>query len=213
MLVRRLLILGVALAALVAMATAVQAQSFFLVTGGGQHLTEPEDDAEDTLTFEARDASDEEDGFAATGEVEFDPTDGPTAVAEDRFHGRVTCLRVEGNMAIIGGEKDPASSQGETDLFEIYLVDNSPEDDDLITLDESEDADCDSDPTAEQELFRGVDWDIESRQLHCENGSGTLSKLEQPFRARASSVLVSHSTELLPAETALFRELNRLNDG
>ncbi len=134
---------------------AIQADSAFKVTGGGQTdvgTTGPGD----TIAFNAQNTGT---GNEAKGQVQFiDREDGQIV---EMFHGDVECLE-----ALSGGEQGAAILAGEFNKkgsgpFEIYVEDNgegAAADDDIIFIDQIDDPNCDdetNDDTDEAALGRG----------------------------------------------------------
>ena len=112
-------------------------------TGGGQVLIGTRGGAGDTIAFTAQDRADN------PGQVQYINR---TADGQTRYHGRVACLMVSGNMAYIGGSWD---NQGAGN-FNLYVEDNGEPNRgaDMIFIDEAADnPTCDFDePKDEDQL-------------------------------------------------------------
>jgi hypothetical protein len=103
-------------------------------TGGGQVLIGT-GGAGDTVAFTAQGTSE-----AARGEVQYVDREGGTGVGQTVRHGRVSCLRVEGNTAKIAGTWDQGGS------FQLLVVDNGEgalAENDLVTVQNAQDPTCD----------------------------------------------------------------------
>lgn len=152
----------IALAAVAALALAAgpaTAQSSPKVTGGGQIIADSSlSGPGDTIAFQAQETTQgRQTGPGVRGEVQYVPHLSGTG----KWHGRVTCLDISGNVAVLGGPK----TQGDQDpeFFEIYVEDNGPpggdQGNDMIILHETDEApDCDPDdfdPDDEMRLARG----------------------------------------------------------
>ena len=118
-------------------------------TGGGQVLVGSRG-AGDTIAFTAQGTPD-----LARGEVQYVDRTGGTGQGQTARHGRVTCLRVSGNMAKMAGTWD----QGGT--FQLLVVDNGEgamANDDMITIQDAQDPTCDqenNDNDGQTALARG----------------------------------------------------------
>jgi hypothetical protein len=145
---KKFLVVAAALAVAVPATVAFAGSATDRATGGGQILIGKS--AGNTITFSARGTS-----SAATGNVQYVNRDAGTGQSQVTRHGRVSCLRVEGNMAKIAGTWD----QGGT--FQLLIVDNgqgAAADNDLVTVQNTQDPTCDEeddDDDGQTELGRG----------------------------------------------------------
>ena len=117
-------------------------------TGGGQVLV-GDRGAGDTIAFTARGSA-----GSATGQVQYQDREGGTGQGQTTYHGDVACLRVEGNMAKIGG------SWRDGGTFQILIVDDGQgaKGNDMVTLQNGDPEDCaeeDDDDEAPTALARG----------------------------------------------------------
>lgn len=118
-------------------------------TGGGQIMVGTRG-AGDTIAFTAQGTPE-----AGKGQVQVVDRTGGTGQGQTKFHGTVTCLNVEGNMAKLAGT---ANDNG---TFTLFVVDNGEggnADSDLITLDRQSDPTCefnDDDEDNAVDLARG----------------------------------------------------------
>ena len=126
-------------------------------TGGGQILVSSDGGAGDTIAFTARNTTADSDD--AQGQVQIVDRTGGTGKDNVRMHGTVTCLRVEGTMAKIGGTV--TKSNGDTTPFTIVVQDNgqgSEAQNDTILLERVSDPSCDeeeNDDDGNTDLARG----------------------------------------------------------
>lgn len=127
-------------------------------TGGGQVLFSSDGKgAGNTIAFTAQNTGD---GDAAKGQVQYVNREAGTGQAQTRFHGVVTCLRVEGKVAQLSGTMRNDSTGDDTG-FIILVEDNgqgAAADDDLIGFQRIPDPSCDEDDgddDARLELARG----------------------------------------------------------
>jgi hypothetical protein len=117
-----------------------------LVTGGGEFAldviqeTRSGEGPGDTIAFTARQLSPGSD--AADGEVQWVDRIGPTAGRSHTvFHGRVTCMRVNGNQAVIL-YRPMYPNAPETEMHQLYVTDNGERADDVIVRDTNADFPC-----------------------------------------------------------------------
>jgi hypothetical protein len=148
--IRRLAGLAAGIAAVAAVPVAAQAGSGTdRATGGGQTLVGTQG-AGNTIAFTAQGTQD-----AARGQVQVVNREAGTGRQQVRFHGTVTCLRVEGNTAELAGVGRDGGA------FTLYVVDNGEganADNDLISFTRVADPSCDrddSDDDGSVELARG----------------------------------------------------------
>ena len=150
--VRRLMTAAATLVALAAMPVAAQAGSDTdRATGGGQILLGTKG-AGNTVTFTARGTE-----TAATGRVTFIDRSAGTGQLQEKFHGIVTCLRVDGNAAEISGtERDTGEA------FNLRVIDNgegAAAENDVIQFDRVDEPGCGDDDSDDEdpqfELGRG----------------------------------------------------------
>jgi hypothetical protein len=122
------------------------------VTGGGelvldasQQLGQPGEGPGDTYTFTARQTPDATSAFgplAADGEVQWVDRRGSARGRDNSiFHGRVVCLRVQGNQAVILYRPMYANAP-ETEQHQLYVFDNDEPSDDVIINDMNADFPC-----------------------------------------------------------------------
>ena len=126
--VRSLALLTASLAIAVPVTAAQAGSSTDRATGGGQTLVSTDGGAGNTIAFTAQGTEE-----TVKGQVQVVEREAGTGRSQVKFHGVVTCLRVEGNMAEIGGvERDGEGT------FNLRVVDNgegSMADDDMIQFD------------------------------------------------------------------------------
>lgn len=126
-------------------------------TGGGQILVSSDGGAGDTIAFTARNTGG---GDAAQGQLQVVDRTGGTGKDNVRLHGVVTCLRVDGTTAKLGGTITRASD-GDTTPFTLVVQDNgegAAAPDDTILLERVATPDCDeddSDDDGNTDLARG----------------------------------------------------------
>lgn len=114
---RKRIISAIGLVAIVGLIGGVNATAapFPLVTGGGQTLADDQSSGPgDTIAFVAK-GTVADDG-TAQGQVQY--VDREADAAQAVLHGTVSCLRVEGNTARLGGTWSDGSP------FEIFVEDN-----------------------------------------------------------------------------------------
>ena len=120
-------------------------------TGGGQTLVDSQG-AGNTIAFTAQGNVDD-----ATGQVQYIDRTAGTGQAQVKFHGIVECLRVEGNMAEIGGTERDTNQP-----FNLLVTDNDQGEaapDDMIQFSEVDMVECsdedDDDDVPDFALARG----------------------------------------------------------
>lgn len=122
------------------------------VTGGGelvldltQQAGQPGEGPGDTYTFTARqnpDPASEWGAFAADGEVQWVDRHGSARGRDNSiFHGRVECMRVQGNQAVILYRPMYANAPP-TERHQLYVIDNEEPSDDVIINDINADFPC-----------------------------------------------------------------------
>ncbi len=151
--VRWLAVLTALLAVAVPVTVAQAGSSTDRATGGGQVLVSSSGKgAGDTIAFTAQDSSE-----AIKGQLQYVDREGGTGQAQETFHYRVTCIRVEGNVAELGGaERDTGQP------FNLVVEDNGQgamAGNDMIMFDQSVNApfcgDDESNDEPEVALARG----------------------------------------------------------
>jgi hypothetical protein len=162
---RKLVLAGVAAALALPAAAVVADPPRDMALGGGQLVLKPDQEARpgegpgDTITFSAQQRP--EGGIAADGEVQFVDFHGALAGrAHSTFHGKVFCMRVDGNKAEIAWRARTQPDSGPID--ELVVIDNDEgllgEEDDLIFIERDvtpEAAACSGDFTRGDILMRG----------------------------------------------------------
>jgi hypothetical protein len=160
--VKRLLastaVLGLAVAGI---GTASAAPDFYKVTGGGQIIAEMASGPGDTIAFNARSANGaaaEEGDDLAVGQLQYN---GRTEDPAQKFHGAITCLQVDGNIARLAGYKKGTSGEAGT-FFRLLVEDtdnNGPQNGTELLLfnPNADSANCDpvEDEETEDQLGRG----------------------------------------------------------
>jgi hypothetical protein len=150
---KRAVVCGAVLALGITGAGLAQASEGYKVTGGGQSFpfeTAPSG-AGDTIGFNAQQtaATDEGEAGPARGQVQYVDREDGKQVAN--IHGSVTCLRVDGDQATIGGiitrggttgffqldVLDTGQENRGTDMILFQEVDEEPQCDEAEDLDES----------------------------------------------------------------------------
>ena len=147
----RLLMVVVALAVVAAPIAANAGSPNDRATGGGQTLVDTQG-AGNTIAFTAQNTAE-----GAKGQVQYIDRTAGTGQAQVKFHGIVTCLRVAGTLAEIGGvERDSGQA------FSLLVQDNGEgalADDDMIQFSEVDAVDCsdgdDDDDEPDVALARG----------------------------------------------------------
>jgi hypothetical protein len=132
---RKLIVIAMAAVGLLAAPMAQAGSDTDRATGGGQVLVSTEGGAGDTIAFTAQGTP-----SGAKGEVQYVDRTGGVGTGAVRYHGTVTCLRVEGNTAKIGGTWDRS-----TGTFQILVVDHGEgvaDDDDVVELQNNTPNDC-----------------------------------------------------------------------
>ena len=149
--VRRLLTAAATVAAVVAVpVTAMAGSSTDRATGGGQILLGTKG-AGNTVTFTARGTEQ-----AAEGRVTFIDRSGGKGQAQEKFHGIVQCLRVDGNYAEIAGEERDTGKP-----FNLLVIDNGEganAENDVVQFSQVDNASCandDEDDDPQVALGRG----------------------------------------------------------
>ena len=153
----RNLLIAVAVLAIAVPGFASAGAAYDRATGGGQILVDTDGGAGDTIAFTARNTA--ASGDAAQGQVQVVDRTGGTGKGNVRFHGTVTCLRVDDNMAKIGGTI--TKTNGATTPFTLIVRDNgegAAASNDTIFLERVNDPSCDqddSDDDGQAALARG----------------------------------------------------------
>ena len=109
-------------------------------TGGGQVLFSDDDVKRSTIAFTAQQTAD-----GVKGQVQFIDRSAGAGKAQEKYHGRVTCIEVENNAADITGI---ATSKGDTTDFYLRVVDNgegAAAQNDLIEFDSTNVGQCAND--------------------------------------------------------------------
>lgn len=155
----RNLLIAIAVLSLAIPGFANAGSAYGRATGGGQILVSTDGGAGDTIAFTARNTATS--GDAARGQVQLVDRTGGSGQGNLRFHGTVTCLRVSGTIAKIGGVVK-TDSTGDTSGFTMVVQDNgegvSATDADQIAFERVSTPDCDddgSDDDTQTDLARG----------------------------------------------------------
>ena len=189
---RRLLTAAATVAAVAALpVSALAGSSTDRATGGGQIIFDSEGGAGNTVTFTARGTEE-----AATGRVTFIDRSAGTGEAMEKFHGIVTCLRVEGNGAEISGtERDTGEA------FNLRVIDNgqgAAAEDDVVQFDRVDEPGCGDD-----------DSDDEDPQFALGRGNAQVYDASQSSSSSSASAKKSSSKSTTTQSSSLTSSLLR----
>ena len=141
----------------VAATTATAGTSGARATGGGQNIADPDTftgGPANTIAFSAIGKPTASDSDLATGQVQIVDRAAGGGKSQVKYHGTVTCLRVDGNQAFVAGTLRGGG------FFHLFVQDNgegsNATGNDLAVFNVDDDQDCDfSAPKDPPELFRG----------------------------------------------------------
>lgn len=127
-----------AVAALTVPLAATAGSSYDRVNGGGQVLFDDDGIGPgNTIAFTARDSA-----TGAVGEVQYIKREDGLGQAQQRFHGTVDCITVDGNMAKFAGTWDVQGGG----TFEVLVADLGAGGNDMVTVQPNETSpECDED--------------------------------------------------------------------